>query len=383
MTDNQIQIGFEVDNNALQSGLSDSSQQVAQVAQEIQENLAGIGTAAAGAGQSLKTLADEKGSLKEIDDRFAQQTAEIAILKDSYKESADEAISQQIRIEEARYAAIRSELNKENQAQSASAQVRQQLQNKADAEEVKHDAKMRALEQQRVKESEASWMSILSPIGNAFQSSLNGIIRGNETLRQATAKMGQAVISDFVGMAVKRATNWIASELTMTEATEAGNAIRSASDAAGASSGILDMLGKAIESITVSAAETGAGVAAFMAPEIGPAAVPAGETAELTVLSFIPGLSAAGGVWNLPTDMLVQAHAKESILPAAIAAPMRDFFQNGGAAGSTGGTAGGDTHINVNVQAVDAQSVQRLFMNNGGALVKALSGQLRLLNVPG
>ena len=43
-------------------------------------------------------------------------------------------------------------------------------------------------------------------------------------------------------------------------------------------------------------------------------------------------MSAAGGEWNVPSDQVAMVHKNESIIPAAVATPMREFFSTGGKA---------------------------------------------------
>jgi tape measure domain-containing protein len=86
------------------------------------------------------------------------------------------------------------------------------------------------------------------------------------------------------------------------------------------------------------AAVGGAAAAASIAaiPIIGPGlAIEAGLAMYGSILgTFLPlvlaGASAKGGFGELPHDMLVSAHAKEMILPADIAVPLRAQLRNGG-----------------------------------------------------
>jgi len=109
-------------------------------------------------------------------------------------------------------------------------------------------------------------------------------------------------------------------------------------------------------------------------PIVGPAMAPAaGAAAFAAAMAFAPMASAAGG-FDIPGNVnpIVQAHAREMILPAKHADVIRgmaDQGQGGAAAG------GGDVHLHVN--ATDAQSVARLFRDNGQHIVSALKTQRR------
>jgi hypothetical protein len=366
MLDDLIEIGFQVDNDDLKSGLSLASQNVADSCGAIDAALGKISEAAAGASQVLQSFADRPQSAKAIDDSFAEQSTEIDILKSLYRISADDAIAEQMRIEEARYASLRRQLEAQAEEAAEEDDIRQQLQAKADAEELKHDAKMRALEKEAVKDSEASWNSIVSPISGAFQSSLDSMIRGQENFKQALANMGTSIVVEFANMAVKRATDWIVSELTMTEATEAGVAARGAAEAQGQGTSLALHFDTAIKKIGSAAAETYAGVFAWASPELGPfAAIPATAAAALVLAKEVLIPSAAGG-WDVPAGLnpLTQLHAREMVLPAQYADVIRGLGQGEAQPG------GGDIHLHVN--AVDSRSVERLFAENKGAIARAL-----------
>jgi hypothetical protein len=222
-----------------------------------------------------------------------------------------------------------------------------------------------------VKDSETAWKGILAPISSAFQSSLNGLIEGNETLRQATARMALSIVTQFADMAVKRATDWIASELTMTEATEAGTAARAAAQQAGQGASLALDADTAIKRIGSGAAETYAGVFAWASPELGPfAAVPAAAASALVLAKEALVPSAAAG-WDVPAGLnpMTQLHEREMVLPSRYADVIRGMADGGGGAGS------GDVHLHVH--AVDSQSVERLFLNNKGAIAKALRAAYR------
>ncbi len=129
-----------------------------------------------------------------------------------------------------------------------------------------------------------AWQQMLAPIGNAFSSSLTGMITGQENFRKALANIGNAIVSDFVNMAVKRATNWIASEATMTSASQAGDIARAASQRLGDRGG-QGRRSAAAGSATVFGDANKAAAGAFSAvagiPYVGPILAPAAAVAGL------------------------------------------------------------------------------------------------------
>lgn len=84
--------------------------------------------------------------------------------------------------------------------------------------------------------------------------------------------------------------------------------------------------------------------------------------------SSIP--SAEGG-WDIPAGAtgLMRYHEKEMMLPAKYADVIRGMADGEGNGGGGGAS--------ITIQAVDAKSVKRLLMNEGGALVSSLQKQAR------
>jgi hypothetical protein len=332
MADNQIDIGFSVANDELDAALSQATDQIEGAMASIDASLGGLGESARGATQALKTLAEEPGSSKAIEDQFAAEASQVQELKVLRQISADDAIQQQIRIENAKYASLRAQLEDTYRCLTEEEAMRENIQAKADALELKHNAKLRQLDLQAAKDSEQAWTQTLAPIGSAFRSTLSGIITGHETLRQATARLAQQIIIQFADMAIKRATNWAASELAMTEATATGNAARTASDAAAATASSGFSFAKALDEIGANAARVYSSVFAWASPALGPfAAIPAAAASALVIAKEALVPSAAGG-FDIPAGLnpLTQLHEQEMVLPASIANPLRANLAGGG-----------------------------------------------------
>ncbi|HVA15462.1 MAG TPA: hypothetical protein VNF99_19595 [Stellaceae bacterium] len=270
------------------------------------------------------------------------------------------------------------------------------------------------------KNATAEWVKSFANLDGAFTASIAGMILGTETWQKAVRKLSQTALTDLVDLAQKELAIWIAKETGLTQATAAGNAARTASDttwhsgllttiaqvlarwlgletaktgatAAGNTARTASDTAAAVASaiaavahgmamIEISAAEAAAAAFADMA-ELGLpglAAAPGVAAATFgTVMGFGTGLgaglfSAEGGAWSVPSDMLAMVHKQESILPAGVAQPMRDFF-SGGAAGTGGG---GDSYA-ITIQAIDTQSGAQFLMNNAGAIAQGLTRELR------
>jgi hypothetical protein len=136
----------------------------------------------------------------------------------------------------------------------------------------------------------------------------------------------------FIDMLAKKLVAWTFNEEAMTAITQRESAMRAALGSFG--SGVMGMLGLG--------ASTGAA-----------SSINVGDTA----------MGYAEGTPYVPRNMFARLHEGEAVIPKAY---------NPAAGGSSGG--GG---ITINVSAVDGESVRRLFMNNGSALVSAMRAQTR------
>lgn len=202
----------------------------------------------------------------------------------------------------------------------------------------KHTQTMAKLQDDVLVNSKQQWEKMLQPFSQAFDQSISGMIQGTQTLQQAMANIGQAIIAEFVNMGVQTATHWAATELAKTAATVEGTSTRTAVEQAGANQSIAISAFAAIKSIMNSAWEAMAG--AFKAlvgiPVVGPAlATGAGAAAFATVSGLAGNIASARGGFNIPAGVnpLTQLHEKEMVLPAHIADPMRNMLAGGGAGG--------------------------------------------------
>lgn len=184
------------------------------------------------------------------------------------------------------------------------------------------------------------------------------------------ARVGQTLASWF-GLETSKTAATVTGAAARTGADVAETAASVATDATSAAaaktSSVIAGMGYAGEAAAAAMASVAAipFVGWAMAPEVG------AET-----FSVAAGFaSAKGGMWDVPVDgTLIAAHAKESVLPASIAGPMRDFFTGGG-----NQQGGGDTY-NIHISAIDTQSGASFLQQNANVIVKTLAQQKRLGN---
>jgi hypothetical protein len=217
--------------------------------------------------------------------------------------------------------------------------------------------------------SQRTWQGLMQPIQRAFDTSITGMILGTTTLQKAVANIAQSILAEFVNLGVKMATNWIASELAMTTASQAGAAARTAADGEGMAAGLAIKAANAIKSIATDSAQAFSGIFAFLAPIMGPAAAGPAAAGEATVMAAASGIASAAGGWTVPSDQLAMVHQNEMILPANISQGLQNMISANGGAGAG--------PVVVNVSAIDSQDVKRFFQSNGSLLVNAVNKAMR------
>jgi hypothetical protein len=193
------------------------------------------------------------------------------------------------------------------------------------------------------------------------------------------------VISHVLGETTKAAAT-TAGQGTQTAATSAGVAARTATEQAGQSESLALDLTATLKKVTNAA--VAAAAAAFHAfadiPVVGPELGAAAAAATFVAVEGFGALASASGGYDIGDENpLVQAHAREMILPASIAEPLRSMIVAGGASGAAGAggpgaaRAGGDTH-NWNIQALDSRSFARTLNTSAGrSTVRSVSAAHR------
>ena len=232
--------------------------------------------------------------------------------------------------------------------------------------------------------SQKQWQQIMAPINRAFDESVDGVLRGTQTISEAVAKLGQNLalsvvnhgIDNIIDAIPMMVTQWLAGDTAMTGATIAGNSQRTASNQAASTAGAAAEGEANQQSIFGNAWAAAAAVYNNVAqiPYVGWVLAPAAAAAAATaVIGFGANIPSAAGGWVVPSDTLAMVHENEMILPAKYTSMFNGMAANGAA--SSGG--GGDTHIHFNVSAIDQNSVSQFFMSNGKHIANAVNRQVR------
>ncbi len=237
-------------------------------------------------------------------------------------------------------------------AELVTAQIEQQK-TLADAQKAAADATTRA------------WQNAFQPISQAFDSSINGILQGTQTLQNAEARAASSIVLAFVDAEAKKVLAFAAGEamsvasvvraqLGMTAAVTAGVTAQTAAKATGAAAGKALDITTGTAQISGDAMKAAAGAYAAVAgiPIIGPVLAPvAAATAYAGVMAY-DVLSASGGLAiGSGQNPLVQLHENETVLPAYIAKPLTAMLTGGTTNNSSrGGDTFGDVNFNVTAQ---------------------------------
>jgi hypothetical protein len=215
------------------------------------------------------------------------------------------------------------------------------------------------------------WEEGFGKIGNAFGSALKGMVTGSTTPFQALLGVMNTLASDAIDWAVKMAEVWVVKEVTKTATSQTEGATRIGLAAGEAAASKASQDAQVIGAVTAYAGETYAGVAAFLSPFMGPAALGPAAAAESTVLGVGLGGVFDTGSWSVPSDMVAGVHKGEMIIPqrGGVADEFRSFM------GGKGGMGGQKGDVHLHVHALDAPSFVSYLKNNGRDLAKIVSHQ--------
>jgi hypothetical protein len=239
------------------------------------------------------------------------------------------------------------------------------IQDKISITAAKHDADMLRLDEQSIAAQQALWTGYLSSVTGAFNTQLRGLLEGTTTWHKAMIKMLEDLTIKFIESAEQMVVKWLAAEIAQTTATQSGAAARVAAESTASSSGILANIGNAVQAIMTDAAQAFAGVFAFLAPTMGPAAAGPAAAAQASV--------SAAAIFDVGTDYVVRGglaliHPGETIIPAAR-----------GSGPYSGSSAAPQVHapVSINVSALDSQSVARFFNDNSRHMLRAINDAVK------
>lgn len=258
----------------------------------------------------------------------------------------------------------------------AIAQINAQIQ----ALELAHQQRMATIRGQAQIQSaaqiNATWQDAGQRISGLWDKGVQAMMNGTFTWRNATKAAGAELVGWFSGIVKRQVADWLFGENAKTGATAMGTAARWTMEALAAAKSVALWAATAVKNIMTSAWEAMAGAwkAVVGIPYIGPAlAVGAAAAAFAGVAAIASHVSAAGG-YDIPAGVnpMVQAHAKEMILPETLSSTVRDMAAVYSQVRGSGGGGGGDLNLNVR-----GASVGDFFLLHKSDLVKAMKAARR------
>ena len=237
------------------------------------------------------------------------------------------------------------------------------------------------LQQQQAADATAkAWQSGAQDVESAWNSNLRGLLSGTENFGTALRKTVADLVLQLIEGFERFAVNAVLQYTVVQHAATASSAIQVAANETAASGGMGALIGNAVKAVTIDAGQTFAGVAAFLAPILGPAALGPAAAAQATVMGAVA--SADIGMYNVPQDQLALIHRNEMVMPAAQASALREMLSSTSARGNSGAGQGGpsvnlspQTHFHVN--AVDGAGVAQFFKSNQREMMRAVNNAVR------
>jgi hypothetical protein len=343
-------------NNAITSALP------ANALDQAAKNFSNIGTQA---GNSAAQIGTVNGQIKLMQQELAQTKIVLNAEASQFQITQNQKFATLEAETQKEYDAQLKLLQQEAELGDRKTQQYGQVLGKIALLEQKHNIDMIKLDEQAIAQQQQMWNIALGTIETAFNSQLRGLLAGTTSWSQAFKNILGDVIIKFIEMCEQMVVKWLAAELAQTTASTSGAAARAAAQQTGAASGILANAANALQAIMTDAAQTFAGVFAFLAPTMGPAAAGPAAAAQASV--------SAAAIFDVGTDYVVRGglaliHPGETIIPAAR-----------GSGPYTGANMSPQIHapVSINVSALDSQSVARFFNDNSRHMLRAINDAVK------
>ena len=276
-----------------------------------------------------------------------------------------------------KFAMLEAETQKEYEAELALLQqeaalgdlsVRQRLNviNQIAALEQRHRTDMIRLDEQAIAQQQRSWTGSLGTIENAFNSQLRGLLAGTTSWSHAFRSILGDLVIKFIEMCETDGGE-VARRRTRADHRDHDRRRRPrrGRNRPARMLVLLAQAANAVRAIMTDAAQAFAGVFAFLAPTMGPAAAGPAAAAEASV--------SAAAIFDVGTDYVVRGglaliHPGETIVPRR-AAPV--LIRRGPAVPQM------HAPVSINVSALDSQSVARFFNDNSRQMLRAINDAVR------
>lgn len=340
--------------------------------------------------QSIKSGAQEDVTQFAAGAGLINQKQELIRKKELLQEEYLEQAAHEERMYQLKFNAMREQLALENLPLKQKNELNKELEDleaahlaRVEVMQAQHARDVNQINLQTASISLNRWKEVADTMKSSFTSSLQGLWTKSITVTDALYNMADSLVFKFFDMGAQILEDWIlhqlgfktvtaasetantaivvASQTAQTGAVAAGTAARVATTATGAVAEKGITIGSALVSIGASAAKAAAGAYSALAgiPIIGPVIAPLAAVGALAaVLAFGKSLfSSEDGLGEVPAGgATIKAHAKETVLPAWIAEPMRQLFVNKSSSGFIGRAA------------VAGSEIRNQTTNNGGGV---------------
>ena len=295
--------------------------------------------------------------------------------------SATQELQQSQQVENERYLLTQNSLTTLLSLWAGYPEKLAEINKQIEANENTHQKNMDTIARTGARDMTQEYQQAWQPVLNGFDSMVNGIMSGNQTLTQVLERGAVTIAEDYIREQLRQLEQTLVSEQAKTAAVSAGNAARSASNAVAATTDSGTSFGKYLTDIEADAAKTYADVFAWAAPTLGPfAVVPATAAAGLVAAqaALLPSLDV--GTNAVPSDMLAMIHQGERVMPAADNSAIMDALSAGGTANdnSLGGANAGNGDMTIHI---DSLTVSTGMSGNpqvvGRQVVNAIAQQAR------
>ena len=216
-------------------------------------------------------------------------------------------------------------------------------------EEAAYQKHLDALEKAQATSATAmqkDWTKMSDQIAAGFSRAIDGMITKNRTFAQTVLSLGQSLVTGLINNFVKMGVAWVEQEILkmIASRTSAAGVVAASAGAAGA-----------------------AGTASFAAA---PWPIDLGAAGFGAAMAAVAGsFAVAEQGYDIPSGInpMVQAHAREMVLPAAESDVIRDM--------ADGGSSGGGLHVHL--QSHDTKGFTQQLRNSSSDLHKALTGYVK------
>lgn len=258
-----------------------------------------------------------------------------------------------------------------------------QVQNGIEMLTMQHGGRLAEINRKSAAHAAKPWQDFTKTFQDGVMNSINSLIEGTQTTAQILSgffkNMGKAYLNEFIMPKIRA---FIFGEQATTAAAGVGATAKGAIEKKGMLESVAMSIWATMKKIAHSAyaAAAGAYQAIVSIPYVGPVLAPiAAGVALAGVFAIGKKIASARGGYDIPAGVnpMTQLHEQEMVLPKAQANVIRNLAAQAMSPSTPDLAANPAANHTINIQAIDAVGVARLFKQHGGAIVESLKMQGR------